>query len=378
MIPLAYALPPDSAICDSMTDCVIQGVCYSTGTIEPDVDLDGDDDYCLNNIWVDCGSGCSDCCGDREKCIEHDCETNICPDLADSNEGECQTQTGRTDAWGLLRGDSITNCFINMCCGDDEYEHIYHCEIGYGITYSSPKCSSEDVCCSYDTECVYDGHCYSTEEGHLLDNTKSMNDYYSYCTSKEWTDADTSALRCSCNDCGWAVAEEIIGEYTDTTTEECCGDDPNEYYSKPCTTGTSKCCPEEGMCVDGSGNCVPSMDPDCGSDTCEDEGAGTYCTACAIEAHCDTIDGFWWDSYNEMCLLDGMMLVGFSCEDAEQCGITGQRDCLFRPPNDPLYATSDWWNEILCISSQSTQACCYFSERYGEQDVYYIEPYSCY
>ena len=107
---------------------------------------------------------------------------------------------------------------------------------------------------------------------------------------------------------------------------------------------------------------------------------GSSCVACGTDgdscggANPDCCGGLYCSS--GYCCLDGTYWIAGSCEDVQQCGITLDLDCNYRPPNDPSGGQSNWWTEVLCVSS--TQACCYFPEKYGELNVYYpmdIESY---
>jgi len=68
---------------------------------------------------------------------------------------------------------------------------------------------------------------------------------------QRWTDVDGSKD---------FAGESGVGEYPDTRTEGCCGDDANEYYAPLCpgVTGTRKCCSSQDAKIDANGNCVVS------------------------------------------------------------------------------------------------------------------------
>jgi len=50
----AVTLPDDYACCDSTNDCVFADTCTTTGNAGPDVNADGDSEYCLSGTWYDC------------------------------------------------------------------------------------------------------------------------------------------------------------------------------------------------------------------------------------------------------------------------------------------------------------------------------------
>ena len=86
----SIALAEDGAICEKPNMCVLQGKCFdagwsdiynrfSCGGVPGDVDCDGDSDYCRgsDNTWVDCGTGCDDCCDIGEICQDNNCVPHV-------------------------------------------------------------------------------------------------------------------------------------------------------------------------------------------------------------------------------------------------------------------------------------------------------------
>ena len=138
---------------------------------------------------------------------------------------------------------------------------------------------------------------------------------------------------------------------------------------------TCKCCPPGSKLVNGI--CVPT---DCGDATCENQGAvGGYCTACLTQSDCNVAGlsaGCWWDAAKDgKCLLDGMYWDGLECTGTSECGLEPSLKCTFRPPNDPLGGVPAWWGSVPgCIDTSAKRACCYFSNRYGQPNVYYDDP----
>ncbi|MBN1503021.1 hypothetical protein JW930_05745 [Candidatus Woesearchaeota archaeon] len=62
--------------CGASTKCAFNNACYSTGS-SFDVDTNGDDDICLNGLWVDCSDN-SDCSG-GELCVDNSCYDENAP-----------------------------------------------------------------------------------------------------------------------------------------------------------------------------------------------------------------------------------------------------------------------------------------------------------
>jgi len=76
----------------------------------------------------------------------------------------------------------------------------------------------------------------------------SGNDYKAYCSGEEfygWYDCDSEYQLCGASICGSSsgvkAGESSVGEYSNTATLECCGDDRNEYY-KQGRDNSKACC----------------------------------------------------------------------------------------------------------------------------------------
>jgi len=169
-----------------------------------------------------------------------------------------------------------------QCCGDDSLENFNDRKTDK--TCSGNNCpsftrSSSDVACCPNagsgTFCVYNGNCYDYTNFLTVSGSKHFCETTSlYGTPGTWYDPDTmrlgggeDVLMCEYMS-GMNPAnagESNVGEYSDTTTLECCGDDANEYYAQLCpgVSGSRKCCNSSGDKVDASGNCVSSCpEPD--------------------------------------------------------------------------------------------------------------------
>jgi len=107
--------PSDIACCIATTDCVNSSTCTNTLSSGPDVDGDGDVDYCLDGIWRDCytdtdcnlGETCSsttyDCVGDTDILIKNLGTTGI-----EQTNQEYTSQ--RTVMLFLTYGSNAINC----------------------------------------------------------------------------------------------------------------------------------------------------------------------------------------------------------------------------------------------------------------------------
>ncbi|MFW6272590.1 MAG: hypothetical protein ACOC2U_02270, partial [bacterium] len=192
------------------------------------------------------------------------------------------------------------------CCGDDDGEYYRFSEVAHSPGHKGHVEEIADdnsiVCCDNINDCVYQNTCY--DSGSFLD-TDGNDESDAMCYSGKWYDADTNQNYCSqseadsdfpyCNgnEC-WVKAGEITGEYSDTTTYECCGDDPNEFYiswnQNYLNQEKKACCDNSNDCVDLDGNCQlyqyetgdlcsDGIDNDCdGLIDCEDDSCtcGTY------------------------------------------------------------------------------------------------------
>jgi len=139
------------------------------------------------------------------------------------------------------------------------------------------------VCCDHENSCVSDsGTCYQSATTiwgapYLVSGLNPYgNDNYAFCFGNLGLDGGAGWLDCDynnwytnwCNDAnnicgnssGVLAGESGVGEYEDTTTLECCGDDSGEYFVTACCSGTceARCCNSATDEIDDSGNCVSS------------------------------------------------------------------------------------------------------------------------
>ena len=195
-------------------------------------------------------------CGDNAQCSE-----------GDGSSSDCSSCSGAK--WGLTDGNSTSGCWENMCCGDDSNEYIRSRELfGY---CSENDCtgfysdSNDIACCNSSSDCVFDGTCYQGSEGDWsnISTWYNVDGENAVCHEGEWHDPDYSEDSCALGH--WIKAgESDVGEYENyDLSEECCGDDDNEYYAELCpgVTGVDrKCCNSSGDKIDASGNCVSTCD----------------------------------------------------------------------------------------------------------------------
>lgn len=109
----------------------------------------------------------------------------------------------------------------------------------------------DEAYCVNKNDCVYNGRCYD------YINFLSINGSREFCATNSlsgtvasvWYDPDAMKLGGGedvfmCEYMGFKptkAGEANVGEYTNTTTIECCGDDANEYF-KTGTDNTKACC----------------------------------------------------------------------------------------------------------------------------------------
>ncbi|MFH1770178.1 MAG: hypothetical protein ABH828_01335 [archaeon] len=265
-------------------------------------DWAGNYDNSGNGLYIDCTLGCDD--------YSTQCTKAVCG----------------SGTWLSSSPSSIwqTGTYAN-CCGDDNEvwnrekvlsRSCYSLASPYGCSSGQ---STDKVCIQGSDDgansCVfnsvyYENNGYADSEGESNPNTADGHDERIICVGVDvnghWADCDHADWTCkascsSTNDADWIVAGESgVGEYTDTTTSKCCGDDGSEYVISA-GVGPTKCCSSSSECVDNdgdcqsgtaetnaNGNCGNGVDDDCDgdidsadSDCCGGEGA-----ACTTDAQC--------------------------------------------------------------------------------------------
>jgi len=295
-------------------------------------------------------------------------------DECDFNEEACMEEY---DTWELPAGNSTTDCWFEMCCGDDagEYPRVE-------TTYSEAIAfnNGQRACCDGSTDCVAGTTCYNsaaagTSYGSL---NSGGNDNYSHCYNSsgvgKWLECDQSDYMdywCG-NVCGpkkgvkdprtsgvpdanWnAVASGMTvahGEYIPGTVLECCGDDVNEAYvyrncdnSYACADSLSDdaCCNSTSYCV-SSGVCYSiggTADVDGNGDVEQClYAASALWFDCANTDHCDPVGEYAYTETSNTCV---------SGECSEACTSS---DCIYQ-----RYAgNGDCDNNDGCYSSNCIQ-----------------------
>jgi len=128
---------PDTACCNSGNKCVLDGICYSSGSTSGEIP---DRNYCNEGIWQG----------------------------GDDGEIQCAAIAG-AGRWNI-EGEVASG----TCCGDDTTTEFYNYQRGGSI-------NTEDfACCNIATDCVYNNQCYATGEREMI------HDYMRYCVDGEW------------------------------------------------------------------------------------------------------------------------------------------------------------------------------------------------
>jgi len=251
-------------------------------------------------------------------------------DENDTNQYNCTRSTGDQRSWialGTANYDliwseqaAVDGVYFPSCCGDDSSENLVSmvCAASGQAASNTNFCNSQASvisCCLDSTDCVYGYDCYDQGAAYAVPAA-------AYCEAGQWFDCDSSEARCdSCSAAGsfscagdcWIEGGETTGEYADTNTMECCGDDANEnrvyryvdifsfedagepaFDTDPadeacCNLATD--CVDEGLCfasgtvsrdADGDGDddyCYLGIWYDCGQSAQCDVGNGMGCIA---------------------------------------------------------------------------------------------------
>src|SRR3989338_9108059 len=153
------------------------------------------------------------------------------------------------------------------CCGDDSQEDYRFCRKSPNVAFSCV--SSDKSCCTVTGGgCVYQGSCYPTEGVYNLPVPSGGDSELVYCDDLQWLDCDELASPSTYCGCPYVVAGESgVGEYTDTSTQDCCGDDANEYYN----AANGKCYKSAAsapVCGDNANTMAGSVERDSSSSAC--------------------------------------------------------------------------------------------------------------
>jgi len=234
------------------------------------------------------------CCGDDvdEYFLDDGTNQACCDDPLEglTAGGDCgcnptQTETSAVccaDSGGIYPGIPYNGDINEMCCGDTagefEIPPLWHPELGWGAPLDS-------LCCDQATDCAHETTCFNDGDVTAI-TISSGRDIIALCEDRIWYECDLSPDMCGAcmastssmcvgNDCWINTADHVgltatlIGEYGDTTADECCGDDfdPDVTMDENYTTYAraaditidhiySKCCGVDYPCLDKDGNCA--------------------------------------------------------------------------------------------------------------------------
>ena len=166
-------------------------------------------------------------------CYEVGNEATCCPPTANSNNPVYD---------GSLTFISGT---FDDCCGDDSNEYYEECDENVDIFWGGSCGTTDRACCTGANSCIDPDSalCYNNATSYNITGITSGNDQYARCTpSGLWDDCDSdsstctncanvgdwSQSECSGSNCFTYSGEAGVGEYPDTSTEQCCGDDSGE------------------------------------------------------------------------------------------------------------------------------------------------------
>ncbi len=286
---------------------------------------------------------------------------NDCDDLVDSNDPDCtfdancaacESTTGYEwdDEAGTNSPCTGSSDFAwetglePYCCGDDANEHL-NTELRHFMpsTYDIDFVNAENVCCDQESDCVAGASCFATNSIHRGLN-QGGGDNISYCIGSpgRWLDCDAGDA--ADNQCDGVCSvggvepsnlvkagELGVGEYPDTTTYGCCGDDANEVYVED-GPGAPKCCQSGKTYVDAAGVCQLTPPEICDdiNNTDEDKDGDANCadTECLGQTgpppdnrKCCKIEGEIESEVHVGCSLDETCLAN-ECIDAKTGGET--------------------------------------------------------
>ncbi|UCC92015.1 MAG: hypothetical protein JSV39_02010, partial [Candidatus Aenigmatarchaeota archaeon] len=259
-------------------------------------------------------------------------------------------------------GDCTGNECLTACCGDDDGEK-YRTE----DTYSNAIAFDDDeyTCCNEGSDCVAGGYCFDSQSAGTTNCGLNLggNDNCSHCYNNggvgEWLECDQSDYMdywCG-NICGpkmgvksprdpgnpdinWnamPAGESGVGEYPDTTTIGCCGDDTGEEYrycegsssfpdTGDCTSDDKACCNLADDCVTADGTtCIETLTTSVDADG---DGDDDYCNS-----------GTWYE-----CNTDIQCPVGYVCSS---------NDCVACTANDCADHSNCWDGTAGCCDEHS-------------------------
>lgn len=258
------------------------------------------------------------CLGGPSCSVMGDCDNSTYGQSACTPKCTYWAVGGNGDSDGNLPGAKTT------CCGDDSYEYFEYCEFNtlYPPTVDwNPLCVPSKTACCRGSSCVdpFTQKCYlNSWNGDLIvryykvAGATNLNDTYAKCgAGGKWLNCDINQTDCAA--CAmmfgtgldkyemqsgtalithrWVKSGALgVGQYPNTNTLMCCGDDLNEYYQTcngapgfdvgSCKTPPMACCPRSSDCVFG-GTCVSSgSSADANNDMIQEYcDGGQWCTS---------------------------------------------------------------------------------------------------
>jgi len=146
----------------------------------------------------------------------------------------------------------------NFCSAEDPYYIEFDateeaCDSGGPIGLDGCSCINEGCtndwvssCCNAQNSCIWGESCYLNGQ---IENIDGLGTHNALCYDGEWKDPDQSSSYCLSAGGSWILAGDsatAIGEYDNTLTSECCGDDTHEYDSG------GRCCPSSYYTLNGN------------------------------------------------------------------------------------------------------------------------------
>ncbi|MHA1290502.1 MAG: hypothetical protein ACTSPB_24225, partial [Candidatus Thorarchaeota archaeon] len=251
-------------------------------------------------------------------------------------------------------------CFSGSCCGDQSGENYIYCQSSSEAEYVSCD-SSDDNCCDDSTDCVNSsGVCWNT------DSNMTEGGIAYYCYNNVWYDPDENSSYCDGESYNgvvgyWAVAGELsVGEYSDVTNYECCGDDAGENVIacatsaeagyKNCNSSIQYCCDASTDCVNITGTCFAT------ASNITENGIGYYCYSST-----------WYDPDENSSYCDGEYYnnkrgywdkAGEVVGEYTDFGSSGTQECCGDDPGENYVTCIDDSYDDACESDGNETACC--------------------
>jgi len=280
----------DKGCCSSTSYCVHNATCYATGSVNHDVNGDGDYEYCNAGVWYDCSND-SQCEAD-EYCSSNDCLDRQCisGDCCDGffwkTQGTlCRADAGACDVADYCSGSSA-DCPDNKEPNATDCGDCWYCQSGSCVKVNSAAYDGGDdpngdcgVTGCYTGDCgVNTGACAYYQSGQRACASCKECNSSGVCTNiAAGTDPYTNCSTCKyCDGSGNCI--NVIDTLTPENLDPKGNCNPTGCYTGDCkndmgycayyTTGQQNCasckeCNSSGVCV----SVTNSTDPytDCGT-----------------------------------------------------------------------------------------------------------------